>query len=1709
MAALAALAEQEEGEEELSSPRAGAATEAPCPEGGDPTGGKRRHRSWGKKMCVRVARDLLERCAQEEAEYHRGLLEAVREAVLALEEWAEDARAAVRRLRGPPGGEVETIPTPASGLSPDDGEETPDGALGPLLDENISNSDLEKAALCAAEDNDRMALRLLPGGGGGGLHEPPSADAGMDDSGVVASLMRLAQENAKLAREWPRAPRGRLRSSSHRFAQQVAGLESLARACVASGSQQRHPYVRWRSSPASSSSGSGSPSRPRDARTGAAVPSPRSAAPRPSHAREAAAAPSPSPPDSPADAAAKGPFGSGPFEESSPGEPVAAPTGNPFEDIPSEESSSEEAAAAETRNPFEGSPFEDSSPEVVAAAATRISVEGSPFEESSPEEAAAAATRVSLEDSPFVESSPGEKSPTFGQSRNFSGLTPPSGVGRLGSQVLPDADSWGQITGQQASPRPDRGPFGTLGAETPPRSAVEHGAADDPQRQHREDDSPRELPATFSSSSFKAELADSFEAALGHSDATLHGDRLGDEAGYWNWGRWRDYHAEERHRELLAVSWRLTEALSDEDWAMLAYELMLLVQSALTEDDPAFQRVRDALPIFRTALGISSKQHHHLCELTVPDGSQAYDPLDVRFRAAILLRSWAHAEVPAWGLDPFKCGISQWTRAWILRQIEVILRSVLARSAEDGEAPTVGACEASGGATVSQVARECEERLRALSGLAAEVDGRQALAELMDCLDSVCPPGDRWHFHTLTAAKVFSVLWKAATDPGEDHQVSGNAKLVAEALLMGLQPRLASPPLEMETHALLLAQQVWIGLSGVTPMSRMRFLPEGAVKAAAAMLGDFSSWLQRASVDTALCLVARGVHSRDQHSADFEAAEIMARRLLSVELRDSVLQQLRDIRTHLTPAASVSAIAVWHRSAQLNQLPRSEAGASREFIRRMGQWLVFESNSALAERELEAYDEPPQVGTADEWRKAGPAIQKHLEGLAAAVETLTRDFEECERRCYHEAWEAVGLGEDHLGIAVAALCDAVRPRVLPLVEHGVWPSEGSEVMEIPAGGGKLLHALESLDRAARKFPLPRRRAAGGALADLLVPHVAAALKVRFSAISRDATSRALAEIELRPLRAPTLLHCEGVVTLWRFVPRCVDQGGCSAFYSPDVVEQAQQRLTWPPQGTRAFPIAQRAAAVIAEITSGAHESADSDEEVADEDPISPQRAVRTRSTSRRTRIFRMGSRRTAVDEAGATANVISEPQYLEEVDEEACREPVQVVSVRLSSLAFCLTELDRATSRLRAEVNRNDSSDEPTVRYNHARCMLAGELNDVREALLEHGRALARHLASRLVLRELRQDLFERLYFAPPGADESAAVLTMEALVDQRKQSFLNLMGQTPSPMLVQFVVQLGLQLSGAWIYVVVDYLARKRASKVRQHFEEDMSAVKHLLDALMEEALRRARGGPQADGSPSGALEASPGPRLWGSLRTKMRTGELQALLTDGGEGTPERRALQQELTVEECNQGRRAWQETEKALQLLSARLELVSSDDQLATYAGHVLWGSPPTPTGERARSPAPALAADAHRQSSWKTPLSAPKGRGTLTAGPARDAAASAAFRGTSSERLGRAALRSSSPPAGTAAAAEHEPHRSSKQTKKVLGSKSLGKIAASATSRGASTERRGRSPSDMRSPSPPRAAPAGVEGEAEGPSKQSKKAHGIKSLGKMFKRSGKS
>lgn len=1011
----------------------------------------------------------------------------------------------------------------------------------------------------------------------------------------------------------------------------------------------------------------------------------------------------------------------------------------------------------------------------------------------------------------------------------------------------------------------------------------------------------------------RAFAVERMEVALAQSDTALHSGRLGRDAGYWSWA-WREYPAEEQHNQLQECSHSiLTNVLSEGDWNLFAYELLLLVLNWMSERDPALEHVRAAVPICRVSLGIPVFLHHRLAELTLPDASQRYVPFDVRFRAALLLRSWTRAEASCFGGEGVTGASPEGTTAWIRRQVAVLRGSILVRALalhRKGREAAGGVC-----ASCLQALRKLDElALQGRWGVAAdpgaEEDGRRLLVSLMRDMDSLRPAAGHWRFDTLFAAKVFGQLWKGATDKDSEDRLSMDAPVVAAALLSGLHPHLGAEPLRLETHGILLAQQLWLALSegrlcGSRPESGLQ-LPGKALGTAEFVLSDFAQWLknQELSVNMAALFARRAASAGD--ACEQEAAELVARRLLTVDLRDGLVHALQDYRRHFSLESFGLALELWrssHKAMTRSELlvraalpaapgPAGDVADARqadaEFARRMGQWFIFKSITATAELALAPYVEPVQVrsGDAEEWSRLACRIKRHVEGLATAVQSLFDELE-CERSFYGQAWEKQGLGSDHLGVTAAALCAAVRPRVEALVECGTWPTAGAAVIEIPAGGHRLLRALEALDRLASRFPGPRR---GGAepLVDVLLPHVTAALTERFAALDRDITSRTLAGSDqhvFQPLRPPSLLYCDGVVTLWRFIHDALDAQLTLGMpvdivvppfldYLARALRRCQGRLVRPCEQGAAFRLSARVAQVAAELAKNEGDL-DSEDDTTAASGNEGEQSRKKRSKPKWPR-WKPGK---AVTVEEVHRNIILDADLLE-VDATVIAPPIPEVLVRLSSLGFCLEELNGVYAKLVSAVNSGDDSDVPTLRHNDARRRICEELPEMQDSLREHcGFALARYLANRLVYHELRQDLFEKLYYEKPAPNAAAtpmsasecsgygadffptdvrpSCVTMQDIVAQRQEPFLGLVSKTPPALLVPFIVELGSQLINAWAYVVLDYHRRMKFDGKSRLLDDDVQAMTRLVGALVKEARLRIASTQLASGGGAGGRKS------------------------------------------------------------------------------------------------------------------------------------------------------------------------------------------------------------------------------------------------------------
>eukprot|EP00439_Symbiodinium_sp_Y106_P042445 s1603_g5.t1 len=972
--------------------------------------------------------------------------------------------------------------------------------------------------------------------------------------------------------------------------------------------------------------------------------------------------------------------------------------------------------------------------------------------------------------------------------------------------------------------------------------------------------------------------APSLEAAIAASDASMCKGRL-DAGDFRNWN-WRDHAAEEGHQVLGKSTHFLSDMLADEDWGFFSYELLLLSRHFLREGSPALDQVSALIPICRVRLGINSQLHHHIVELCKPSGSEAFSPLDVRYRVALLLRLWTSWETFEYGTlaDSSK----EWTQKWIHMQLRVLKGCILERAMQLHE----GQEDLSACGRCLQALRELTEI--ALSGSwgkpqalerMAEPSGRRLLAMVFKEMDALRPL-ESWSFNVVFAAKVFGTLWRAATDAEAEDRLSLDAPLVAAALLAGLHPHLA--PLQLETHALLFTQQLW----SATFSPSMLQLPAAALAISANILSDFSHWLQKTPVDAAACFARQGAPGSSQ-----QPLELIARRLLTVDLRDQLVQTLTDYRRHFEPSAFAAALELWERC--FRETRRSDVGRGRsneafaedaeeehvlengsteELFRCFGQWFVWQSASKEAELALQPFDEPPRVPIGDEvaWKRLGPEIKKYLEGLTDAVQSLIEELD-CEKTFYNEAWAAHGLGPEHLAVAAAAVVGAVRPRV-EILKAGVWPT-GPPILEVPPGGGRLIQVLEALDREASRHR-ETNVLTTEPLVDILVPHVTSALAESLAALDRDITSKALdgdPESLFVPLRPPSSIYCQAVVTLWRFIHDALDAPlslglPVDIVVSPfikdflgKVLQRSAERFVRPCEDREAFGMSIRAAQVADELKS-TNCAVDSEE---DEGPAKISDAKRSSGRGRKKFLTKLSGRSLPEE---VTKNSVMEVRLLE-VSSKVIAAPVRQVMVRLSSIGFCLAELADVHTKLFKMVNSGDDDGVPTARHNEARMLICEELPELQESLLHQGQTLARYLAARLVYHELRAELFEKLYFvAVPGggtptpsnavgsftprasttpasfleSGPGPTLLTLKDIVASRQNSFLSLVEQAPSALLGAFVAELGIELTHAWMYVIVDYLRKQQLDQIYDHLASDQEALSRAIDSMMQATRQR-----------------------------------------------------------------------------------------------------------------------------------------------------------------------------------------------------------------------------------------------------------------------------
>lgn len=595
--------------------------------------------------------------------------------------------------------------------------------------------------------------------------------------------------------------------------------------------------------------------------------------------------------------------------------------------------------------------------------------------------------------------------------------------------------------------------------------------------------------------------------------------------------------------------------------------------------------------------------------------------------------------------------------------------------------------------------------------------------------------------------------------------------------------------------------------------------------------------------------------------------------------------------TKLRPSAFAAALELWERcfretrrsdvgrgrsneafAADAEEEHVLESGSTEELFRCFGQWFVWQSASKEAELALRPFDEPPRVPIGDEvaWKRLGPEIKQYLEGLTDAVQSLIEELD-CEKTFYNEAWAAHGLGPEHLAVSAAAVVVAVRPRVEKL-KAGVWPT-GPPILEVPPGGGRLIQVLEALDREAS-----RHREANvlttEPLVDILVPHVTSALAESLAALDRDITSKALdgdPDALFVPLRPPSSIYCQAVVTLWRFIHDALDAPlslglPVDIVVSPfikdflgKVLQRSAERLVRSCEDREAFGMSIRAAQVADELKS-TNCAVDSEEE---EGPAKIADAKRSSGRGRKKFLTKLSGRSFPEE---VTKNSVMEVRLLE-VSSKVIAAPVRQVMVRLSSIGFCLAELADVHTKLFKMVNSGDDDGVPTARHNEARMLICEELPELQESLLHQGQTLARYLAARLVYHELRAELFEKLYFvAVPGggtptpsnavgsftprasttpasfleSGSGPTLLTLKDIVACRQNSFLSLVEQAPSALLGAFVAELGIELTHAWMYVIVDYLRKQQLDQIYEHLASDQEALSRAIDSMMQATRQR-----------------------------------------------------------------------------------------------------------------------------------------------------------------------------------------------------------------------------------------------------------------------------
>jgi len=1008
------------------------------------------------------------------------------------------------------------------------------------------------------------------------------------------------------------------------------------------------------------------------------------------------------------------------------------------------------------------------------------------------------------------------------------------------------------------------------------------------------------------------------------------------------------------HRSYLAVS--------SEDWSLFAYEMLLAAMAASRADtsstsDATVERLTLALSICRVRMGIPLQVHQALVGLMLPDASpSAVFPLDVRYRALALFRSWVRSEAACFDFIGNEVG-TKITQAWVLRQLQVLrcctLHRILALQRENTIlASTVGKTALSRLASLRQLA-ENEQWGKPNDLLEAEPGGRRLLVSLMRDLDILRPPGPMWRFHRFAAGRTFEFLWAGAADPYAEDGLNFEGPIVAAALLSGLHAYVGMPPLSMETHAVLLAQQVWIAVAptDTAPSSAGSLaVPVGAMQTMSRMVLDFSDWLKCTPINAASCFSK----SRDSLlicQEDLEE-EVFVRKLLLQRVLDGMHNVFKSYRLLLEPDAFVPAIKTFcllNRLTDMGVFSSDQSGnANDQELRKTLLDFTWNSVLTIAQQQVQPHLSPEVVDDSVEaWKQKGPTIKKFMDGLSSVVGYLKEELE-CVKEFYLKGAEEYLDVDEHLGICAAALCTAVRPAIECMLQSKMWPGVGAAVLEIPPGGGRLLGMLEDIDSLSRVYPEPQVRSgqplrSPGSLIEMLSAQVIAALKIRFTEIDQDIVARALAgnlEEIFIPMRPPHMLHCESVVTLWSFVHHALDAQlslgvpidlVCAPFvyFLTPAIQRATRVLAHPAEKAGAFRLAARASQVLLDVMKLRDEvifSGDESGEGSAPELYAQGKKGGAASTSsfkggatstsslgekQHKERFKwinqkMGISRTPGD---VQRNQLTEASLLLVENQAALQAPVQQVLVRLSSIAFCCKELKTLRQKLLEAVNGGDCALRPSQRNAEARVLICEELPDLSDELEHTGLELTSYLAHRIVYVEMQQELFQQLYFQETEKGETE-VLKFEDILAHNQDKMLTLLAQVPAHFLVRFIVQLALQITNAWLFVVLDYCRKGKGERIEPHLDDDQEALRQFLVLFVDEAASRAR----------------------------AETGLLSS---------------------EDCAHIQEQLADMQKVVGVLTARISTCSADQLLRYSAGLLDEPQQATPRTARGASPGPAL------------------------------------------------------------------------------------------------------------------------------------------------------